>query len=108
MTADPILAFGEIATSLDKSELASALGAEGIDSEAAPNVVRCRIGDDLVEWQPTKKGFMLTGARDWSPTTCQRLSLALGARQVRHRIELYADDETLVGYLHHGWPQKDA
>ena len=108
MDADPALAFGQIATTLTKVELAHVFAGEGIPAEATEHVVRCQIGADRVEWQATKGGYMLNGDRDWSRANCERLSAALSARRVRHRIELYSDDETLIGYLHHGWPQKDA
>ena len=33
-----------------------------------------------------------------------RVSEALSDAGIRHRFELYDDDERLVGYLHHNWP----
>jgi hypothetical protein len=34
-----------------------------------------------------------------------RVSAALTAADIRHRFELYNDNDELVGYLHHRWPQ---
>ena len=34
-----------------------------------------------------------------------RVSAALAAGNLRHRFELYDNDDRLVGYLHHRWPQ---
>jgi hypothetical protein len=37
-----------------------------------------------------------------------RVSAALTAADIRHRFELYNDNDELVGYLHHRWPQEKA
>lgn len=37
-----------------------------------------------------------------------RVSAALTAADIRHRFELYNDNDELVGYLHHRWPQDQA
>ena len=34
-----------------------------------------------------------------------RVSAALTAANLRHRFELYSNNDELVGYLHHRWPQ---
>ena len=33
------------------------------------------------------------------------LSAALAAAGVRHRLEVYAEDDSLAAYFHHQWPQ---
>lgn len=35
-----------------------------------------------------------------------RVSAALTAADIRHRFELYNDNDELVGYVHHRWPQE--
>jgi hypothetical protein len=35
-----------------------------------------------------------------------RVSAALAAANIRHRFELYNENEELVAYLHHRWPQQ--
>jgi hypothetical protein len=36
-----------------------------------------------------------------------RFSAALSAADIRHRLELYADDsDDMVGYFHHCWPEE--
>ena len=34
-----------------------------------------------------------------------RVSAALASADIRHRFEIYGDNDELVGYLHHRWPQ---
>lgn len=34
-----------------------------------------------------------------------RVSRALAAANIRHRFELYDENNAMVGYLHHDWPQ---
>ncbi len=37
-----------------------------------------------------------------------RVSQALAAAGIRHRFELWDETDTMVGYLHHEWPQENA
>lgn len=37
-----------------------------------------------------------------------RVSAALTVADIRHRFELYNENDELVGYLHHRWPQAQA
>jgi hypothetical protein len=34
-----------------------------------------------------------------------RVSVALTVADIRHRFELYSDNDEMIGYLHHRWPQ---
>jgi hypothetical protein len=37
-----------------------------------------------------------------------RVSAALTAARIRHRFEICNDNDELIGYIHHGWPQEQA
>ncbi|NES82316.1 MAG: hypothetical protein F6K10_13440 [Moorea sp. SIO2B7] len=55
------------------------------------------LGDPCFDADAESLDVMLYDAR--------RVSAALAAANIRHRFELYSDDNELVGYLHHQWAQ---
>jgi hypothetical protein len=107
MASELHTACGQITTALSKSALALALTSNGIASEAAVFVVRCRIGTEGLEWEPIEDGYLLSGHSDAGHSNLQRMSEVLASLRLKHRIELYADDDALIGYLHYDWPLKD-
>ena len=57
------------------------------------------LGDPVIEADASSLEKMLDDA--------SRVSAALAAANLRHRFELYSENnDKMVGYLHHCWPQK--
>jgi hypothetical protein len=114
MTNEASLA-GQIVTDVPLADVADALRRAGLDAHYHANPqggeeVRVAGADDadcLVE--PGNPGEYLVcdagGEREALQDMARTLSAALTGMGIRHRLELYdEDDRRMFAYFHHGWP----
>lgn len=93
-----------------KSKMASILRAEGLTVNVGNYSIRIEdcehfviqeyggdLGDPQFDADASSLELMLNDAG--------RVSAALTSADIRHSFEFYDDQDQLVGYLHHNWPQ---
>ncbi len=92
----------EMARMLEATGFSVYVGRYSIRLQDCEHFVIQEYGDDLGEPQfdadaSTLENMIEVGGR---------VSAALAARDIRHRFELYNDNDEQVGYMHHRWPKK--
>lgn len=115
-----VLMFGGAVTDLPMAALADALRRAGIPAEVRESslftggrYVRAVTASDVdcsfERIEPAE--YLVRGDADrlgQLEPFARALSAALTEAGVRHRLEVYAEDESLAAYLHHQWPQDSA
>jgi hypothetical protein len=101
---------GELASWPSKSGLARILRAAGLQVTVARYSIRVESCDDF-KFQEYG-GDLGAPEIDAGADSLEKMlrdggivSRALADAGIRHRFEIYNDDNELVGYLHHDWPQ---
>ena len=115
-TAD-VLMFGGAMTDLPPAALADAMRRAGIPLETRESSLftggeYVRIvtasGVDCSFERVAPAEYLVRGDADGLAELrafARALSGALSVLGVRHRLEVYAEDESLAAYLHHQWPR---
>ncbi|NJM99659.1 MAG: hypothetical protein HC800_23185 [Phormidesmis sp. RL_2_1] len=102
--------YGQLEKWPSKTEMARLMEAAGFTVYVGQDSIRLRdcehfafqeYGGDLGDPQFDADGSTLEKMLE----DCGRVSAALAGADIRHRFEIYNDDDELVGYLHHRWPQ---
>ncbi|HYW11235.1 MAG TPA: hypothetical protein VE871_04740 [Longimicrobium sp.] len=122
MTGDTtdVLMFGGAVTELPLAALADALRRAGIPAEVRESSLftgggyiragtASGVNCSFEHIEPTE--YLVRGDADRLvelESYARALSAALTRAGVRHRLEVYGEDESLAVYLHHAWPQNVA
>jgi hypothetical protein len=122
MTGDTtdVLMFGGATTALPPAALADALRRAGIPAEVRESslftggrYIRAGTASGVTcsfeHIEPPE--YLVRGDADRLAELgpfARALSAALAKAGVRHRLEVYGEDESLALYLHHAWPQDAA
>lgn len=115
-----VLMFGGAATHLSVDALADALRRAGIPATVRESalftgggyvraVTTSGVDCSFERIEPAE--YLVRGDADRLDQLelfARALSAALAQAGVRHRLEVYAEDESLAAYLHHLWPQGSA
>ncbi len=118
--ATDVLMFGGAMTDLPPAALADALRRGGTPAEVRESslftggwyvriVTASGVDCSFERIEPTE--YLVRGDADrlvQLEPFARALSAALAKAGVRHRLEVYAEDESLAAYLDHAWPQDAA
>lgn len=114
LTETPLL-FGQVKTSFALSDLLAALKNAGLnaeiheaDQDKSGQYISLQDGAAQVTFEPAKEEFLIGGEASnvaELQALAEKVSSVLAAAQLKHRFELYADEDSLVAYFHHDWPQ---
>ena len=114
LTETPLL-FGQVKTSLGLSDLLAALQNAGLnaeihepDQDKSGQYVLLQDQTAQVTFEPAKEEYLVGGEAGGVAelqVLAEKVSGGLSAAQIKHRFELYADEDSLVAYFHHDWPQ---
>jgi hypothetical protein len=103
---DDVSVDGEIDSTLGRADLVALLCGAGLAAEDAFYALRVRLAGERVEFARDDRSYILCCGFESPECRAQlpEFSTALGKLELRHRFEVYADEE-LVAYHHFDWPQ---
>ncbi|MEP7340998.1 MAG: hypothetical protein ABI977_24920 [Acidobacteriota bacterium] len=114
LTETPLL-FGQVKTSLGLSDLLAALKNAGLnaeihepDQDKSGQYISLQDEAAQVTFEQAKEEYLVggeAGGVSELQALAEKVSGVLAAAQLKHRFELYADEDSLVAYFHHDWPQ---
>ncbi len=109
------LLFGQVKTSLGLPDLLAALQTAGLNAEThepdqdkSGQYISLQDQTAHVTFEPTKEEYLVGGEAGGVAelqALTEKVSGVLSAAQLKHRFELYADEDSLAAYFHHDWPQ---
>lgn len=119
MSIDPLLTFYDQAeTALGLDDLAAAFVDEGIAAEvresshfAGGRYLRMCASDGAeVTLERTGREMIVRADGDGAAlaNAARLVSATMGRLGIRHRFELYGDENEMLIHLHHSWPQTGA
>ena len=108
MDEDNVSIDGEIDSKLGRAELATLLCSAGLAGEDAFYALRVRLAGERVEFARDDLSYILCCGFESRECRAQLpdFSAALGKLGLRHRFEVYANDD-LIAYHNFDWPQDD-
>ena len=103
---------GQLAEWPTKERMAAILRAAGLEVDVGAYSVRVKSGSHFVFQEyggdlgeprvEADAGSLARMMRD-----AGLVSAALGRAGIRHRLEVYSEDNAMLAYLHHEWPRED-